>query len=279
MNTGQGDLVDPNLDGVNTGNIPDMHLEAIAEGIDEPQFAGQVILVDDIDDKSSSDIVKVDSLILVEGIDDDEFEQSMQEQRKKRKETQWGNASVYADLATRTFRTETLRGLEVSSVNIEWNKYVQELMEQLWQASSASPTDSHDWLSLKLKCAKALSSLAKEFLSCAELYAKTIIREQFVCEELRTVRSATSKFKGIAGGSKFEASGILFKFISGTMAERLYGSYENAMKATRLDLVGCEALTDSLVSGIRGPLMGLITYKYVFKCRRIPHFYPEDFEY
>jgi hypothetical protein len=144
---------------------------------------------------------------------------------------------------------------------VDWNREFQELLDQLMFACQTSPTDARDWSMVKVQCARTLGALARDFQTCAELFAKTIIREQFLPENLQVVKSVTDKLQGIAGGAKFIAHGILFKFISKEIADRLYRSYENAIKATRMDLVGCEALNDSLVTGIRAPLMSLITYR------------------
>jgi hypothetical protein len=144
---------------------------------------------------------------------------------------------------------------------MDWNMEFQELLEDLWEACAAPSTVAKDWNLVKLKRSQALSSLAREFLSCAELFAETTIREQVLPEQFRTVKSATSKLKGIAGGSKFVAFGILFKFMDPKTARSIYETEENAIKSTKLDFQGCAAVTDSIVSGIRTPLMSLITYR------------------
>jgi hypothetical protein len=212
------------------------------------------------EDEEEDEVLSDDSELKedIQPLPEDDFEKAANKHWEKKREL-----LAYTTMCqTSPFKLKDLTKFSDDKDEVmNWNTEFQKLLEDLWEASAASQTAAKDWNFVKLKRSHALSSLAREFLNCAELFAKTIIREQILPEQLRTVKSATSTLKGIAGGSKFLAFGILFKFMDVHTARTLYGTEENAMKATKLDFQGCAAVTDSIVTGIRTPLMSLITYR------------------
>lgn len=103
----------------------------------------------------------------------------------------------------------------------------------------------------------ALRNLELDFVYAAQLYGKIIISEMSLPVSLKTIKP--SSVGGIAGGEKYIAQGILFKFA--VDLEGLYKSDENAMKAASHDLKGLMAFFTTGVSALHVPLMALIDYK------------------
>jgi hypothetical protein len=103
----------------------------------------------------------------------------------------------------------------------------------------------------------ALRNLELDFVYAAQLYGKIIISEMSLPVSLKTLKP--SSVGGIAGGEKYIAQGILFKFA--VDLEGLYKSDENAMKAASHDLKGLMAFFTTGVSALHVPLMALIDYK------------------
>ena len=71
-----------------------------------------------------------------------------------------------------------------------------------------------------------LAALSEEFVRTATLYGKMIISERFLPEYKKTIKPLD--LGGIAGGIKYEAEGILFKFAWDS--ENIFGGDLKAMK-------------------------------------------------
>lgn len=80
---------------------------------------------------------------------------------------------------------------------------------------------------------QTLRDLTRNFLARASLYARIIVDESLVPAAERTVRQAD--VGGAAGGTKFVAGGILFKFA--TDRHGIYGCEEAAQKAAAHELM------------------------------------------
>jgi hypothetical protein len=100
--------------------------------------------------------------------------------------------------------------------------------------------------------------LANNFLSMACTYAKVIISEACVPVAQKTIKPSAS-MGGVAGGEKFVAGGILFKFAVDWRG-LFGGSDEFAMKAASHELRGLMAVNECRVEGLYTPLVCLIDY-------------------
>src|SRR4051812_29111979 len=72
-----------------------------------------------------------------------------------------------------------------------------------------------------------LGALHEQFVSTATMYGKMIISERFLPDSKKTIKP--SEMGGLAGGIKYEAEGILFKFAWDN--GNIYGGDFKAMKA------------------------------------------------
>ncbi|KAM9964845.1 hypothetical protein ACTFIW_004637 [Dictyostelium discoideum] len=104
-----------------------------------------------------------------------------------------------------------------------------------------------------------LSSLEHDFVYAAESYGRIIISENFLANELKTIKPVS--VGGIAGGEKYIVQGILFKFALENEAFGLYGNDENAMKTAAHELNGCASFLNCGVKGLHVPLMAFIDYR------------------
>ncbi|EGC32510.1 hypothetical protein DICPUDRAFT_15088, partial [Dictyostelium purpureum] len=104
-----------------------------------------------------------------------------------------------------------------------------------------------------------LSSLEHDFVYAAETYGRIIISENFLSNELKTIKPVS--VGGIAGGEKYIVQGILFKFALENETFGLYGSDENAMKTAAHELNGCTSFLNCGIKGLHVPLMAYIDYR------------------
>ncbi|KAN0015625.1 hypothetical protein ACTFIU_008366 [Dictyostelium citrinum] len=104
-----------------------------------------------------------------------------------------------------------------------------------------------------------LSSLEHDFVYAAESYGRIIISENFLSNELKTIKPVS--VGGIAGGEKYIVQGILFKFALESETFGLYGNDENAMKTAAHELNGCTSFLNCGVKGLHVPLMAFIDYR------------------
>jgi hypothetical protein len=149
----------------------------------------------------------------------------------------------------------------MDSLLVDWNKEFQIKLDNLKSAFKNTFLPTKDIHLLRMKAAHELTNVIKDFEFYAETYAKIIISERFIPEGKRTLFPVTSQLKGIAGGEKYIAYGILFKFITGDFSQQLYGSDENAAKSISLDLLGSCKVLECWDSQIRVPMMTTITHR------------------
>lgn len=113
------------------------------------------------------------------------------------------------------------------------------------------------------KC-KALSTLGRDFVYTSKTYGKIIISELSLPPEKKTVKPVDAG--GIAGGMKYIAAGIFFKFAVDTKSNGsyLYGGDvpydEGAIKGASNDMLGLLAFHNSNVEGLHFPLLCIIDY-------------------
>jgi len=118
----------------------------------------------------------------------------------------------------------------------------------------------------------ALSALAHDFFATAQHYAAIIVSEFHLQDYQRTIRQCTT-IGGTAGGLKFVASGILFKFAHDPLLSsdrHLYSGSsvpdtESAAKGLGHELKGAAGYYWSNVDGLSLPLMALIDVS-LFAC-------------
>jgi hypothetical protein len=115
---------------------------------------------------------------------------------------------------------------------------------------------STDRLKALARQCRALASLANNFLAVAVGYAKVIVSEAGLPANNKTIRPVD--IGGQAGGEKYLAQGILFKFA--TDWHQLYGGDEFAMKAASHELRGLLHVHQCQVPELFTPLMALIDY-------------------
>ncbi|EGG14472.1 hypothetical protein DFA_12244 [Cavenderia fasciculata] len=135
-----------------------------------------------------------------------------------------------------------------------WNEKFQELLEE---------KDSEEKF-------KKLSTIANEFVYCANTYGKIIISERNLENDQKTILPID--IGGVAGGSKFRVMDIIFKFVVDTeIAEGvwMYGDHcksdEMAQKSAGHELKGLNHYMEhAMMNGgglIRFPLMAIIDYR------------------
>jgi hypothetical protein len=158
-------------------------------------------------------------------------------------------------------KVEEAKDVQEDSLLVDWNNEFQSRIDDLKEALRSDLPNYVDKEAMKLKAAYGITKLVKDFEYYAETYAKIIISERFIPEGKRTIHPVTLKLKGFAGGEKYIAYGILFKFITGDFSQKLYGTDENASKSISLDLLGCSKVLESWNSKIRVPIMMTISYR------------------
>ena len=123
-----------------------------------------------------------------------------------------------------------------------------------FQAAMALPETSE---SARLRKFSALVAVNRDFVSVASSYARTLIVEQFLPEDKKSVRP--TPVGGIAGGQKFAWRGILFKFADGETGP-YGGSDEAAAKALGHDLKGANQLLGCGIPGLNVSLQAVIDF-------------------
>ena len=103
---------------------------------------------------------------------------------------------------------------------------------------------------------RQFASLAHNFLAVAVGYAKVIVSEAGLPAAEKTIKPVA--LGGQAGGEKYVAQGILFKFA--TDWRGLYGGDESAAKAASHELRGLIHVHQCRVRDLHTPLMALIDY-------------------
>jgi len=110
----------------------------------------------------------------------------------------------------------------------------------------------------KAKIFKKLSQLVRDFRNAAVTYGKVIIAEKHLEDEKKSIKPSTKDLGGIAGGEKFIAGNILFRFPLDKLS--IYGGEEFAAKEANHQLKGVTALYNSN-SGLCLPLIAVIKYQ------------------
>eukprot|EP01114_Cavostelium_apophysatum_P007036 TRINITY_DN1871_c0_g2_i1.p1 TRINITY_DN1871_c0_g2~~TRINITY_DN1871_c0_g2_i1.p1 ORF type:complete len:983 (-),score=328.43 TRINITY_DN1871_c0_g2_i1:78-3026(-) len=140
----------------------------------------------------------------------------------------------------------------------DWNTEYQDAKRQAFKRDETP--SSQDWYKM--------SSVAKQFVDTAVLYAKIIISEHCLPTEEKTIKPV--QVGGVAGGIKYVHHGILFKFALDVLLVEhpeiwMYGGDKRdddlAMKSARNELQGLEAHSVTHVPGLHYPLLASIDYK------------------
>eukprot|EP01119_Soliformovum_irregulare_P020731 TRINITY_DN6771_c0_g1_i1.p1 TRINITY_DN6771_c0_g1~~TRINITY_DN6771_c0_g1_i1.p1 ORF type:complete len:1301 (+),score=414.07 TRINITY_DN6771_c0_g1_i1:81-3983(+) len=127
----------------------------------------------------------------------------------------------------------------------DWNDEFQTINDGLAEASEQE----------KMLKYEELSHLAQDFVYVAKTYGRIIILERY--SPIKTIHPVP--IGGIAGGEKYIAQGILFKFA--VDSHGLYGSDELSAKAAGNELRSLVALYKCQNPGICVPLMSLIDFR------------------
>ena len=102
-----------------------------------------------------------------------------------------------------------------------------------------------------------LGSLATDFARVASTYGRTIISEKFLPTATKTIQPVS--VGGVAGGEKFVAVGMLFKFARDT--HRLYGGDGFAAKVAGHELRAASAYFSTAVEELHIPLAAMIDFR------------------
>ncbi|KAL6065374.1 Clu domain-containing protein [Balamuthia mandrillaris] len=113
----------------------------------------------------------------------------------------------------------------------------------------------------ELERARCIQSLYREFTQTAERIAVRLIAEQFWGpDQPRTIAPITNQVGGAAGGAKYFAEGIFFKFA--VDENGLYGGEdEGIMKVAGHELKSLIACLDRRVAGLHFPLVVLVDFR------------------
>jgi len=141
------------------------------------------------------------------------------------------------------FHVDAETGLRTPLQDEDWNGR--------WQAAMALPesTDRD-----RLAKYSALVAVNRDFVTAATSYAKTIIAELFLPNDRKSIRPR--RLGGIAGGTKFEWRGVLFKVADGYSGP-YNGSDECAAKSLGHDLRGSNQLLACAVQGLNVSLQAV----------------------
>lgn len=102
-----------------------------------------------------------------------------------------------------------------------------------------------------------LSKLVRDFKHAATTYGKVIISEKHLPDDKKSIRPATNEVGGFAGGEKYIAGNIFFRFPLDS--HKLYGGDALASKEANHQLKGVTAL-HCVNSGLKLPLVAVIRY-------------------
>eukprot|EP01104_Vermistella_antarctica_P016419 TRINITY_DN5584_c0_g1_i3.p1 TRINITY_DN5584_c0_g1~~TRINITY_DN5584_c0_g1_i3.p1 ORF type:complete len:797 (-),score=127.78 TRINITY_DN5584_c0_g1_i3:65-2455(-) len=140
--------------------------------------------------------------------------------------------------------------------SLDWNERYQLLRNRV------SRIDNQTKCGEKIKICSFLAALCKDFNSTAQMFGKIIISERYLPPGQKTIRPVSAEMGGSAGGEKYIASKILFKFA--TDHHGLYGGGDDgdmaAAKAAGHDLKGL-MLFDFADDSLALPLMTLVDYR------------------
>eukprot|EP00946_MAST-07B_sp_MAST-7B-sp1_P002776 g2776.t1 len=117
-----------------------------------------------------------------------------------------------------------------SASNVHWNSRFQKALES--------------------KLNNDLTNLGNDFGFTAKLYAQVLIMEKNLPAWQKTILPV--EIGGFAGGTKYIAHGIVFKFASDD--QKLYGSHHNAAKAVGSELRHAAAIREAVGSKLSVPI-------------------------
>lgn len=132
---------------------------------------------------------------------------------------------------------------------LKWNSEFQKLLDFIRKNPFAKTTQNVTKLA-------QLHRLYSNFLLTARVYAKIIVEEYSLPPAEKTLKP--SSVGGIAGGDKYIAEGIFFKFALDSA--QLYGGHSNAQKSAGHELRSLSALLSQNVDGLCYPLIVVIDY-------------------
>jgi hypothetical protein len=134
----------------------------------------------------------------------------------------------------------------------DWNQRFQTIMEKIASFSPNTPINEEITTNL------ALIGLAQDFLYSATAYGKIIISEVYLADAKKTIKPAN--VGGVAGGSKYIAQDILFKFALDN--DGLYGNNDSAAATVAgHELKGLQAYFNCAIAHLSLPLMALVDYR------------------
>ena len=135
----------------------------------------------------------------------------------------------------------------------DWNQEFQSLLSQVNDDETVLDNQS---------AFEQLSELAADFAFTARALGRLIVSEKYLPPAEKTIQP-DARIGGIAGGEKFLAHNIVFKFMTDSFG--LYGSDESAMVAGNHELLGLSAYYRVIATmrglGIHVPLACLIDYR------------------
>ncbi len=165
-----------------------------------------------------------------------------------------GGASREAAASTTT--TAALRGplpgLSVDGSSAGFDRDFQSLIETCFEKDA-------DMLSMP-GVVERLTRLFKDFKHAALAYGRVIVAERHLPAEAKSIRPLGAAWGGIAGGEKFLAGGIFFRFTVESEA-RLYGSDELAAKESNHQMRGLWSVQNAGVAGLALPLAAVLKYR------------------
>ncbi|KYR01650.1 hypothetical protein DLAC_11486 [Tieghemostelium lacteum] len=161
-------------------------------------------------------------------------------------EKAWGD-----NLAVSTLKN--IEDYDISREILHWNEEFQKILDE------EETPERH----------QKLSTIANDFVYCADIFGKIIISELHLPLENKTIKPLD--LGGVAGGQKFRCQDIIFKFAADTEVTPglwMYGGCNQAdsfaQKSTNHELNGLNHVMD--VYGMKGglirfPLMAIIDYR------------------
>ncbi|KAK5577689.1 hypothetical protein RB653_002634 [Dictyostelium firmibasis] len=161
----------------------------------------------------------------------------------------------YSSYSHPKFLTNDINVSNTSGTGLIGAKKMENISLYTWSSEFQRLLDMDDCL----EKFERLSSLEHDFVYAAESYGRIIISENFLANELKTIKPVN--VGGIAGGEKYIVQGILFKFALENETFGLYGNDENAMKTAAHELNGCASFLNCGIKGLHVPLMAFIDYR------------------
>eukprot|EP00029_Vermamoeba_vermiformis_P005306 TRINITY_DN1805_c0_g1_i1.p1 TRINITY_DN1805_c0_g1~~TRINITY_DN1805_c0_g1_i1.p1 ORF type:complete len:772 (-),score=122.44 TRINITY_DN1805_c0_g1_i1:14-2329(-) len=149
------------------------------------------------------------------------------------------------------------REITVRLEKMKWNAKFQDLWENLLKIMR----DSELKIAAVTEAMVMIHNLYTEFVRTARFYAELLVKEKF--SEKKTVK--VINVGGIAGGDKYIADGIFFKFSTDSIG--IYQGELNAAKAAGLELRNLDSMMSMHHPGVSFPLLAVFDfYGYRVTC-------------